>query len=179
MIFERGIFKMRIMMFLLLGMAFVSIQTGVVFAAKNSDTGPGCGLGTLAWADYKHPKNIAPQVMMATTNGTLFNTVGISFGLSGCTNDGVVMAEHRAEMFVASTFESLSQDMARGQGEHLASLATMMGVPIEYYPAFFSLIQERYRILMERGESSPRAVIKAIQEAVVGGPMLAGIAPRP
>ena len=30
-----------------------------------------------AWADYKYPKNIAPQVMMATTNGTLFNTVGI------------------------------------------------------------------------------------------------------
>ena len=170
---------MRIRMFLLLGMAFVCIHTDVVFAAKNSDTGPGCGLGTLAWADYKHPKNIAPQVMMATTNGTLFNTVGISFGLSGCTNDGTVMAEHKAEMFVASTFESLSQDMARGQGEHLASLATMMGVPVEHQPAFFSLTQNRYRTLMERGENSPLAVIKAIQETVIGGPVLAGIAERP
>jgi len=47
------------------------------------------------------------------------------------------MAEHKAEMFVASTFESLSQDMARGHGEHLASLATMMGVPVEHQPAFF------------------------------------------
>jgi hypothetical protein len=87
--------------------------------AKNIDTSPGCGLGTLAWADYKHPKNIAPQVMLATTNGTLFNTVGISFGLSGCTNDGTVMAERKAEMFAVSTFENLSQDMARGQANIL------------------------------------------------------------
>ena len=62
------------------------------------------------------------------------------------------MAEHKAEVFVASTFESLSQDMARGQGEHLASLATMMGVTVEHQPAFFSLAQDRYRTLMERGE---------------------------
>ena len=170
---------MRILTLVLLGMAFVYTQTAVVLAAKNPDTGPGCGLGTLAWADYKHPKNIAPQVMMATTNGMLFNTVGISFGLSGCTNDGAVMAEHKAEMFVASTFESLSEDMARGQGEHLASLATLMGVPAEHQPAFFSLAQDRYRTLTERGEVSPLAVIKAIQEAVVGHPLLAGGAERP
>ena len=171
--------EMRIMMYLLLSVIFVCIHTGAVFAAKNSDTGPGCGLGTLAWADYKHPKNIAPQVMMATTNGTIFNTVGISFGLSGCTNDGTVMAEHKTEVFVASTFENLSQDMARGQGEHLASLATMMGVAVEQQPAFFSLVQDRYRTLMERDENSPLAVIKAIQEAADGHPMLAGVTRKP
>jgi hypothetical protein len=51
--------------------------TGVLMAgpvsvvhAVNPDNGPGCGLGKLAWADYKTPKNIAPQVMMATTNVT-------------------------------------------------------------------------------------------------------------
>jgi len=170
---------MRILTLVLLSTAFVCSQTAVVLAAKNPDTGPGCGLGTLAWADFKHPKNIAPQVMMATTNGMLFNTVGISFGLSGCTNDGAVMAEHKAEMFVASTFESLSEDMARGQGEHLASLATLLGVPAEHQPAFFSLAQDRYRTLTERGEVSPLAVIKAIQAAAVGHPLLAGVAERP
>ena len=89
------------------------------------------------------------------------------------------MAEHKAEVFVASTFESLSQDMARGQGEHLASLARMMGVPVEHQPAFFSLAQDRYRTLMERDKNSPLAVIKALQETVIGHPVLAGIAERP
>ena len=65
------------------------------------------------------------------------------------------MAERKTEMFVASTFESLSEDMARGQGEHLASLATMIGVPVEDQPAFFALAQDRYLALMEKGEDSP------------------------
>jgi hypothetical protein len=136
-------------------------------------------LGKLAWSDYKHPKNIAPQVMMATTNGTFGSqTFGISFGTSGCTNDGQVMAAQKSNVFVASMFESLSQDMARGQGEHLTSLATMMGIPVEDQPAFFALAQDRYRVLLERGENSPLAVIKAIQETVVRGSVLAGIAER-
>ena len=45
------------------------MQAGLSMAA-NPDTGPGCGLGKLAWGDYKGQKEIAPQVMMATTNGT-------------------------------------------------------------------------------------------------------------
>ncbi len=45
------------------------MQAGLAMAA-NPDTGPGCGLGKILWADYTHQKNIAPQVMMATTNGT-------------------------------------------------------------------------------------------------------------
>lgn len=71
------------------------------------------------------------------------------------------------------------QDMARGQGEHLASLATMMGVPLEHQPAFFSLAQDRYRTLMVRGADSPLAAIRAIQEAAVGHPVVAGATERP
>jgi hypothetical protein len=33
--------------------------------------------------------------------------------------------------------------------------------------------------LIEKGEDSPRSVIKAIQEAAVENPLLAGIAERP
>jgi len=119
-------------------------------------------------------------MMMATTNGTFGSqTFGISFVTSGCTNDGQVMAARKPDMFVASTFESLSEDLARGQGEHLASLGTMMGVSVEHQPAFFSLAQGRYRTLLERGEYSPLAVIKAIQVVVAGHPLFADIAERP
>ncbi len=60
-------------------------------ALGNPDTGPSCGLGKLAWTDFKHQKDITPRVFMATANGTFGSqTVGISFGTSGCTNDGKV-----------------------------------------------------------------------------------------
>lgn len=148
--------------------------------AANPDNGPGCGLGKLAWSDYKHQKNIAPQVMMATTNGTFGSqTFGISFGTSGCTNDGQVMAERKTEMFVATTFDGLSEDIARGQGEHLASLAALLGVPAEHQAEFFALAQDKYRVLVEAGDVSPLAVIKAIQDAMTGHPMLASLHMRP
>ena len=45
-------------------------QVGIAAATGNPDTGPGCGLGKLAWSDFKRQKDIAPQILMATTNGT-------------------------------------------------------------------------------------------------------------
>src|SRR5918996_4185352 len=105
----------------------VGFQVGQTFAA-NPDTGPGCGLGKLAWAEYRNQKNIAPQVLMATTNGTFGSqTFGISSGTSGCTNDGVIMKNKHVSL-TSATFESLGQEMAQGQGENLASLATLLGV---------------------------------------------------
>jgi hypothetical protein len=149
-----------------------------VSVAGIPDNGPGCGLGKLAWGEYKTPKNIAPQVMMATTNGTFGSqTFGISFGTSGCTNDGKVMAEHRANMFVASAFETLSQEMAQGGGEHLTVLATLMGVPADQHRAFFALAQEHYRGLVDAGETSSVAFIRSLQDTMRSQPVLAHLAP--
>jgi hypothetical protein len=153
-------------LFVVLGAVAVVSQAGLAMAA-NPDTGPGCGLGKLAWADYKNQKNIAPQVMMATTNGTFGSgTFGISSGTSGCTNDGQVMADQRTNMFAAMNFDNLSQEMAQGKGEHLASLATLMGIPAEQHAAFFALTQERYTAMVEAGETSSVALVKALNDAV-------------
>jgi len=149
------------------------MQAGLAMAA-NPDTGPGCGLGKLAWSDYSHQKNIGPQVLMATTNGTFWSTsFGISSGTSGCTNDGKVMVEQKTTMFAQLNFENLSQEMAQGQGEHLASLATLMGVPTEDHAAFFTMTQERYTSLVKTGETSPVAMVKAINDAIAKHPVLA------
>ena len=154
------------------------MQAGLAMAA-NPDTGPGCGLGKLAWADYKNQKDIAPQVLMATTNGTFWSqTFGISSGTSGCTNDGKIRGEHKTTMFAQLNFENLSQEMAQGQGEHLASLATLMGVPAEQHTAFFAMTQERYTSLVKTGEASPVAMVKAINDAIATHPVLARVSTR-
>src|SRR3989449_8923079 len=149
------------------------MQAGLALAA-NPDTGPGCGLGKLAWSDYAHQKNIGPQVLMATTNGTFGSqTFGISTGTSGCTNDGKLWAEYKVTMFAEINFDNLSQEMAQGHGEHLASLATLMGVPVDQQPAFFALTQEQYTSLIQSGETAPVAMIKALNAAMGGHPALA------
>jgi hypothetical protein len=160
-------------LFVVLGAVVVASQAGLAMAA-NPDTGPGCGLGKLAWADFKNQKNIAPQVMMATTNGTFgSNTFGISSGTSGCTNDGQVWADQKTTMFALMNFENLTQEMAQGKGEHLASLASLMGIPDEQHAAFFALTQERYTALVQAGETSSVALVKALNDAVAKNPVLA------
>jgi hypothetical protein len=153
--------------------AFVMLSVGTIQAAGNPDNGPGCGLGKLAWMDYASQKQIAPQVMMATTNGTFGSqTFGISSGTSGCTNDGVIMKNKHVSL-TSATFESLGQEMAQGQGEHLASLATLLGVPEQDQPAFFALVQEKYTSLMESGRTTPLAMLQVLQAAMAQDPIFA------
>ena len=155
----------------------LGMQAGLAMAT-NPDTGPGCGLGKILWADNAHQKNIAPQVMMATTNGTGMNTFAISSGTSGCTNDGKIMAEHKATVFTAANFENLSQDMAQGRGEHLASLATLMGVPDNHQGEFFAMTQDQYTAILRKGEASPVAMVKAINDAIAMHPVFANASSR-
>jgi hypothetical protein len=155
---------------------FVAMQGGFALAAGNPDTGPGCGLGKLAWQNYPHQKVIGIQTMEATTNGLMGNqTFGITSGTSGCTNDGKFWAEHKVNAFAALNFENLAQDMAQGHGEHIASLATLMGIPADQQPAFFAMTQEKYASLVTAGETSPVAMVKALNEAVATHPMLAKV----
>lgn len=167
---------MRSSIFILFVLSLIFSPTRFVLATPNPDTGSGCGLGNLAWSDYIHPKNITPQLMMATTNGTFGSqTFGISFRTSGCINDEQVMAERKTEIFVSTTFDSLFQDIARGQGEHLTALTILLGVPTDHQQMFFTLVQERYRDLIGRGETSPSALIKTLDEAMAGHPVVAKV----
>jgi Protein of unknown function (DUF3015) len=156
-----------------LGVAVLPLYATGVWAA-HPDTGPGCGLGKLAWSDYGQQRSIAPQVMMATTNGTFGSqTFGISSGTSGCTNDGTIMSEHKVNIFAAANYDSLSQEMARGRGEHLASLAELMGIPDESRPAFYALAQARYVALIESGNTTPAALIQTLQSGMETDPSFA------
>ena len=153
--------------FLVIGMSGMAL-------GNPPNNGPGCGLGKLAWEDSSQKESIGGQVLMATTNGTFGSqTFGISSGTSGCTNDGKIFASEKVNVFAAVNFENLAQEMAQGHGEHLTSLATLMGIPVVQQPAFFAMTQEKYTTLIQAGETSPKAVVKAIHDAMDNHPVLA------
>ncbi|MBI3807390.1 MAG: DUF3015 domain-containing protein [Nitrospirae bacterium] len=161
--------------FILIACSLLALQATGVGAAGNPDNGPGCGLGKLAWMDYGGQKQIAPQVMMATTNGTFGSqTFGISSGTSGCANDGMIMKNKHINM-ASRSFESLAEEMAQGRGEHLASLATLLGVPEEAQPEFFALVQEKYTILVGSDDTTAVTMLQALQSAMAERPALAKV----
>lgn len=155
-----------------LAVAFVGMQVGLAVAAGTPDTGPGCGLGKLAFQNYPNAKTKGAQVLMATLNGTGVNTFAISSGTSGCTDDGRWWAENKTTMFAELNSDALAQEMAQGSGEHLASLATLLGVPQGQHQAFFAMTQERYTALTQAGEVSAVAMIKAMNDAISANPVL-------
>jgi hypothetical protein len=129
----------------------------------------------MVWSSYKQQKNIGPQALMGITNGFFppsHQAFGITYETSGCTNDEKLWAEEKATMFAGINFENLSQDMAQGWGEHLASLATLLGVPAEHQAEFFAMTQEQYTSLIQSGEASPVALVKALHDAMAAHPVL-------
>lgn len=164
---------MKAGLFFISAFVIMYLQAGAAMATPNPDTGPGCGLGKMLWEDWKGQKQIMPQVLMSSTNVTGSYSFSISSGTSGCSNDGRIWDRERASLFIGVNYASLSEDMARGGGEHLASLATLMRVPLEYQPEFFAMAQEHYLSLVDAGEDAPAAIQEAVYETLAHHPVLA------
>ena len=118
--------------------AALMIAAGSAMAQNNV----GCGWGS---ALFNGQKGVAPQVLAATTNGTSGNqTFGITFGTSGCTQDGVVSSSWKISMFIDGTRVALARDAAAGQGENLDALAVVMGVKADDRAAFAAAIKANF-----------------------------------
>lgn len=121
--------------------------------------GPGCGVGTMV---FKGKTGVVNQVLASTTNGTFSNTFAITSGTSGCEADGVVMREHERQVYAAVNFRNLKQDIARGEGEYLAALETLMDVRPEDRAAFGAFARERFAVLFDSPEASPDTFLAAL-----------------
>jgi hypothetical protein len=159
-----------------MAVAMLCLQSSVALAIPNPDTGPGCGLGKTLWSDSMNQKNILPQAFMATTNITGFQTFAISSGTSGCSNDGVLWADHKVHAFIVANSDDLAQEMAQGRGEHLASLAVLMGVQPEHHAEFFAIAQREYRTVTPDGGRSSLAIIDILDKEIGQDPILAHLA---
>ncbi|MCX5722783.1 MAG: DUF3015 family protein [Nitrospirae bacterium] len=160
--------------------ALIGSQAGVALATGIGDTGPGCGLGKEIWKNESNTDTIGKQLFISTTNNPIIplQAGGITSGTWGCKNNGKLWTEQKATMFAKVNFESLAQEMAQGQGEHLASLATLMGVPVEHQGDFFALTQERHANLVKAGEDSPVTLVAALNDAIATHPVLSQVVVR-
>jgi len=62
-------------------------------------------------------------------------------------SDGVIKEGQKAQLFAAVAFENLEQDIARGNGEYLTSLAVLMKVPSPEQDKFKAQSQSNYSLL--------------------------------
>ncbi|GAB6260459.1 DUF3015 domain-containing protein [Photobacterium sp. CCB-ST2H9] len=107
-----------------------------------ADQDIGCGLGSMVFAG-KEGKVF--KVLGATTNGTSGNqTFGITFGTLGCEGDGVISSKEKLAMFIDGNMDNLARDIARGEGETLATLTDVWGMSDEAKAEFNTQARNNY-----------------------------------
>ena len=75
---------------------------------------------------------------------TTSNVTGTTSGHAWWNEDGFLLPEHKAIAFATYNEANLEQDVARGQGEYLTSMGTLLGVAPDAQPKFQTAAQERF-----------------------------------
>jgi len=141
-------------------------------AASSSFASPaGCGLGTaVVFPDanewYEH-------VMAATTNTAVSGnqTFGMTSGTLGC--EGANGPLKLARVFMDQNMEQLAADSARGQGESLDALSTLIGVDAADKAEFTKEVQSNFDSIFVSTEASSEQAYHALVSVMAENAKLA------
>ncbi|MEM7043698.1 MAG: DUF3015 domain-containing protein [Pseudomonadota bacterium] len=162
----KGLVSMALVMGLTAGAAYADNH-----AEGETADSSGCGVGTILW---KGQSGVAPQILAVTTNGTSGNqTFGITSGTLGCTKDGVVSPPAEVRMLVVSQLDNLAKDVARGEGETLASLASAMKVEAEDQPLLYATLKSNFARIFPADDVSADEVLVSVQQVMAEDETLA------
>jgi hypothetical protein len=143
---------------ILLSVFVVFAFVGVSFASQSNT---GCGVGTMI---FKGKEGLASQVLAATTNGILGNqTFGITSGTLDCQRSNTLVMNEKVKTFVADNMDNLAQNIAKGGGEYLTTLAVLMEIPDGQRAGFYSTLQANFAKIYTSDAVSHVDVVKNIE----------------
>ena len=140
-------------------------------AASTSFASPaGCGLGTAVI--FPDANEWHEHVLAATTNGTSGNqTFGMTSGTLGC--EGANGPLKLARVFMDQNMEQLASDSARGQGESLDALTSLIGVDAADKAEFTKEVQANFDSIFVSTEASSEEAYGALVSVMAGNDKLA------
>ncbi len=139
--------------------------------AQNTADSSGCGLGTTL---FEGQQGVGPQVLAVTTNGTSGNgTFGITFGTLGCNSDGIVASPAKVRMIAVSSLDSLSAEIAQGEGETLEAIAVVYGVGEADRAHFNAAMKENFDVVFPSANASAEDVVSGMLAVMSADPILA------
>ena len=82
------------------------------------------------------------------TTDSISNITGTTSGRTWFTEDGLLRPEHKLTAFTTLNQANVEQDLARGQGEYLTSLGTLLGLPGDQQGAFHAKAQGAFETFL-------------------------------
>jgi hypothetical protein len=122
-----------------------------------ADGSSGCGAG---W--YVLKKNsLVSSSLRATTNVSFLNTVGMTFGTSNCSKHSIVQNDKKTIHFIEANQYQIVVDMARGDGEYIDALSSVMGCE-NVSRSFKRVLKDSYSTISKK-RMSAQALLTKIQ----------------
>jgi hypothetical protein len=120
-----------------------------------------CGWGSKLFAGQR---GIAPQVFAGTTNGTSGNqTFAITSGTSGCTQDGLVTSNWKTAAFIDANKTQFARDVAKGNGETIASLGKILNIKDEHQELFAKTLKDNFGKIFTNADVSTENIVLSLQ----------------
>ena len=82
------------------------------------------------------------------TTDTTSNVTGTTSGRAWFNEDGLLHPEHKLIAFTVLNQANMEQDLARGQGEYVTSLGTLLGLSNDRQAAFHAKAQGAFETLL-------------------------------
>ena len=150
---------MKRLMVTIVLVSILVMPASLCFAVNQKNTG--CGLGSIV---MQGNDGLVFQVLAATTNGTFGNqTFGMTSGTSNCEKPNRFVSIERINTYVADNMDNLANDIARGDGEYLNTLAVLMEVPEGSRTGFYSKLQTNFSRIYPSTDISNVDVVKNIE----------------
>lgn len=124
-----------------------------------AEAGPGCGLGSML---FKGKSGTMNHVLASITNGIYSNQAfGMSTGTLGCdTSQSIEYTE--VASYMDANLDQVAVDMARGEGEALDGLATLLEVPSQERDAFAATAQANFSRIFPSAETTRETAVDAL-----------------
>lgn len=136
-----------------------SLIMGASTLAMADDSGPGCGWGSML---FEGSSGTPSHVVAATTNGTSGNnTFGMTSGTNGCDTSQTLDYKGTSAV-VFHNMDRLSNDIAKGEGEILDTVASVMGIDSADVPTFKRVLHENFDAIYPNSDVTSDQVMEAM-----------------
>ncbi len=97
----------------------------------------------------------------------------ITSGTSNCGKSGLILAEKEPNVFVENNYQTLAKEMAAGDGEHLKTLAGLLGCAPNQTNHFATFAKENYDSIIVSEQGTPSEMLASLKKGLSSDPELA------
>jgi len=143
----------------------VFLSISLSYAGKVRENIGGCGLGSKYLGD--RDEEVA-FFYATTTNNSSSRPSSITSGTSECKQWKGLVLNEKVDRFISDNMANLSQDISRGEGEYLETLAVLMNIDENEKHLFSNKLQKNFNSIYGKPDITSQEVAQNIKNIING-----------